>query len=150
MNPRALLEVANDLAAGAREADWRSAASRAYYAVFHVARLLLRRCGFVVPRAEQAHAYVWLRLSNCGHPAVRKAGADLSDLRSERNAADYDLDPPFPQTAAISAVQTADDIIKLLDQVPTLPHVQQQITDAIRLYERDVLGQVTWRAPPPP
>ena len=150
MNPRDLLDVANDLVTGLREADWRSAVSRAYYAAFHVARLLLRQCGFVVPRTDQAHSYIWLRLSNCGHPDIVKAGSDLRDLRSERNAADYDLDWPFPQPAALGDVQTAEDVIKLLDQVPTLPHVQQQITDAIRLYERDVLRQVTWQAPPSP
>jgi hypothetical protein len=149
MNPRDFLDVANDLATGIREADWRSAVSRAYYAAFHVARQLLKQCGFAVPRADQAHAYVWLRLSNSGHPAVRKAGADLGYLRSDRNGADYDLDHPFLQQVAIGDVQTADDIIKLLDQVPTLPHVQQQITDAIRIYERDVLKQVTWQPPPP-
>ena len=149
MNPRDFLEVANDLASGIREADWRSAASRAYYAAFHVARLLLRQCGFAVPRADQAHGYVWLRLSNSGHPAVVKAGTDLKDLRSDRNRADYDLARTFLQSAAIGDIQIADDIIKLLDQVPALPHVQQQITDAIKVYERDVLKQVTWQLPPP-
>ena len=150
MNPRDLLDVANDLLAGSREADWRSAVSRAYYAAFHVARLLLQRCGFAVPRAEQAHAYLWLRLSNAGHPGVNQAGLDLNDLRSKRNGADYDLHRPFAEASAILCVQTAGDIITLLDQVPGLPHVQQQLTDAMRLYERDVLGHVTWQAPPPP
>jgi uncharacterized protein (UPF0332 family) len=149
MNPREFLDVADDLATGMREADWRSATSRAYYAAFHVARLLLKHCGFAVPRADQAHAYVWLRLSNCGHPVLSKAGTDLRDLRTSRNRADYDLDLTFLQPIAIGDVRIADDIIKLLDQVPTLPHVQQQITDAIRLYERDVLKQVTWQPPPP-
>jgi hypothetical protein len=88
MSSRDLLEVADDLLGGLKEAHWRSAVSRAYYAAFHEARLLLRRCGFAVPRGEQAHAYLWLRLSNCGHPDLAHAGAELNDLRSQRNWAD--------------------------------------------------------------
>ena len=148
MNPRDLLDVASDLVTGPREADWRSGVSRAYYAAFHVARLLLRQCGFAVPRAEQAHAYLWLRLSNTGRADVDQVGSDLNDLRSKRNRADYDLDRPFPEGEAVNCVQDAEDIVRLLDQIPTLPHVQQQIVDGIRVYERDVLRQVTWQAPP--
>ena len=53
MNPHDFLEVANEWITGVREAEWRSAVSRAYYAAFHVARLLLERCGFsVCPEAS--------------------------------------------------------------------------------------------------
>ena len=148
MSPRDILDVASDLVAGPREADWRSGVSRAYYAAFHVARLLLEGCGFAVPRAEQAHAYLWLRLSNTGRPDVDAAGAKLDNLRSKRNWADYDLNRPFAEALAVAWVQNAEDVIDLFEQVPTLPHVQQQIVDGIRGYERDVLRQVTWQAPP--
>jgi uncharacterized protein (UPF0332 family) len=37
MNPHDFLEVANEWLTGIREAEWRSAVSRAYYAAFHVA-----------------------------------------------------------------------------------------------------------------
>ena len=49
------------------------AVSRAYYAAIHVARLLLGQCGFGVPRGDQAHAYLWLRLSNGQHPDLANA-----------------------------------------------------------------------------
>ena len=150
MNPRDFLDVANDLVTGVREADWRSAVSRAYYSAFHVARDLLRHCGFVVPHADQAHSYLWLRLSNCGHLAIEEAGRRLGKLRTNRNGADYDLDHPFDEARAVGDLQLADNLFKLFDQVPGLSHVQQQITDAIRLSERDVLRQVTWQAPPSP
>jgi uncharacterized protein (UPF0332 family) len=70
MNPHDFLEVANELVTGIREADWRSAVGRAYHAAFHVARNLFQLSGFSVPRGEQAHAYLWLRLTNSGHPDV--------------------------------------------------------------------------------
>jgi uncharacterized protein (UPF0332 family) len=138
-------EVAWVLVAGLREAEWRSAVSRAYYAAFHVARQLLLHCGFRVPRGDQAHAYLWLRLINSGHPDVHNAGLNLNHLRRVRNRADYDLDRPLDQAAAVAQVQAAADIIPLLKSVPTTPTVQTQITEAIQTYERDVLRQVTWQ-----
>jgi uncharacterized protein (UPF0332 family) len=145
MNGRDFLSVADDLAAGLTEAEWRSAVSRAYYAAFHVARDLLSQCGFDVPRVEAAHAYLWLRLTNAGHPDVQYAGLDLRHLRIARNRADYDLDLPFTQASAFAQAQTAADIIQLLEAVGADTVVRTRLTDAIKIYERDVLGEVTWR-----
>jgi uncharacterized protein (UPF0332 family) len=146
MDESGFLEVANDLSIGLREADWRSAISRAYYAAFHKARRLLRFGGFTVPRAEQAHAYLWLRLSNCQHPLVVDAGLSLNDLRSARNAADYDLDVAVDSQTAIDHVGLALDIIQLLHDLGNEPAVLGPVLDAIKIYERDVLRQVTWHA----
>jgi uncharacterized protein (UPF0332 family) len=88
MNPREFLNVAEEWVTGLSEAEWRSAVSRAYYGAFHVARSLLQACGFEVPLADRSHAYLWLRLSNCGHPDLQKAGEALNDLRGRRNEAD--------------------------------------------------------------
>jgi uncharacterized protein (UPF0332 family) len=145
MNPREFLDVAGDLAVGWREGDWRSAVSRAYYAVFHVARTLLRQAGFVVPQGEQAHGYLWLRLSNSGHTDVQQTGTDLKELRRARNWADYDLDRPLAQDAAIDFTHLGSATIQMLDSLPALPTVLAQVIDAIKIYERDVLKQVTWQ-----
>ena len=51
MAPREFLDLADELLDGSGEASWRSAVSRAYYAAFHTARLLLIHCGFLIPRA---------------------------------------------------------------------------------------------------
>ena len=104
MNFRDYLTVATRLMAGATEADWRSAISRAYYAAFHVGCDLLRTLGFRVPRADRAHAFVWLRLSNSGHPDVNQAGSDLNQFRGERNRADYDARSTFRQATAFGLV----------------------------------------------
>lgn len=145
MNPREFLDVAGDWVVGEREAEWRSAVSRAYYAAFHVARGLLRDCLFIVPLAEQAHGYLWLRLANSGHPDVQQAGNDLRYLREQRNRADYDLEHPLDQDAALRHVQLALDVVRLLIEVAAAPTTRAAITDAIKIYERDVLRQVTWR-----
>jgi uncharacterized protein (UPF0332 family) len=145
MDPHDFIEIASELVTGIKEAEWRSAVSRAYYAAFHLARRLLLQCGFVVPQADQAHGYIWLRLSNCGHPDVVIAGSDLRDLRTARNRADYDLDHPFAEQPAYGHVQVGLNIIQLLDQVLATPSTQQQITDKIKDYEKNVLKQSTWK-----
>jgi uncharacterized protein (UPF0332 family) len=145
MNPRDNLDLADELCDGIREVDWRAATSRAYYAAFHVARVFLRQLGFEVPRGDQAHAYLWLRLSNSGHPDTSTAGADLNELRKTRNWADYDLDQSFEHPVAFGQVRIALKTVELLEIAATMPTILRTITDTIKLYERDVLGHVTWR-----
>jgi len=131
---------------GIREVDWRGAVSRAYYAAFHIARQFLDGLGFNVPRADQAHAYLWLRLSNCGHPDLIKTGLRLNVLRRTRNWADYDLDQAFEHGLAVTRVADALTVVQLLDDAAATPTVLAAITDTIKTYERDVLRHVTWRA----
>jgi uncharacterized protein (UPF0332 family) len=146
MNPRDFLGVANSLLAGSTEAAWRSAVSRSYYAVFHATRVLFRDLGFQTPRADQAHAYLWLRLSNCGDAHLQIAGQRLKDLRGERNRADYDIDVVMLRANAATHVREADQLILLLDAGRVEP-VRTQIRSAMRTYERTVLGVVTWQGP---
>jgi uncharacterized protein (UPF0332 family) len=147
MDPREFLELASEWSRGTREAEWRSAVSRAYYAAFHVARSLFLDQGFVVPQAEQAHAYLWLRLANVGQPDIQRAGNDLSFLRRRRNWADYDLDQPLDEAAAVHEVLAATDIVGMLETLRTSPAVLTRVTEAIKAYERDVLQEVTWQPP---
>ena len=138
------LPVAARLANGPTEADWRTAVGRAYYAVFHVARQLLEDLGFCVPRADRAHAYMWLRLSNSGDVQVERAAADVQLMRKHRNHADYDLRKPLKQTVAAGDVQMAHGIVQALTLAGP---ARAQITAAMRVYERDVLGDMTWQGP---
>lgn len=144
MDETGFLELADELSTGSRQADWRTAISRAYYAAFHKGRTLLRRAGFRVPHAERAHAYLWLRLSNSDHPDVKKAGDDLNSLRSLRNWADYDFGQPIDEAMAIELVGVATGIVQLLHQLANEPVICARVVDAIKDYERDVLHEVTW------
>jgi uncharacterized protein (UPF0332 family) len=126
------------------EAEWRAALSRAYYAAFHEARALLRSLGFRVPRGDRAHAYLWMRLLNAGDPQVQATGSDLNILRNQRNRADYDIDQAFPQHEAVVQIRTARAIIQTLVSCTADP-LRTQITDAMRVYERDILKTVTWQ-----
>ncbi|HJT76643.1 MAG TPA: HEPN domain-containing protein [Gemmataceae bacterium] len=143
MDFRDFLTLADNLVNGVTEAEWRSACSRGYYAAFHVARRLLLALGFRVPQADRAHAYLWLRLSNAGVAEVTNAGGLLNDLRRERNWADYDDRRTITQAASAQNVRLAEQIIQALDAAAVEP-VRTQITDAMKVYERDVLHDVTW------
>lgn len=143
MDFRDFLSLAKTLLNGITEAEWRSASSRGYYAAFHVARQLLLNLGFRVPLADRAHGYLWLRLSNAGVPDVRNAGSLLNDLRRERNRADYDDQRAMTQAMALQHVRFAEEIIKALDAARVDP-IRTQITDTMKVYERDVLHDVTW------
>jgi uncharacterized protein (UPF0332 family) len=141
--PPDFLLLAQQLAQATTEAAWRTAVSRAYYAAFHVARQLLEDLGFRVPQADRAHAYLWLRLCNCGDPQVERAGMKLNDLRRERNTADYYLGMAFRQTPAQRQPGNAASIIQVLESAALEP-TRSAITDAMKIYERDVLKDVTW------
>lgn len=143
MDFRDFLNVATALANGRVEAEWRSAVSRAYYAAFHVARQLFDELSFAVPRADRAHGYLWLRPANAGHRDVEEAGNRLNALRRERNRADYDPHVFVSQAIARTHLQRAEEIIQALDAAAIEP-VRSQITDAMKLYERDVLKDMTW------
>ena len=143
MNPHDFLTLAQQLAGAGTEAAWRSAVSRAYYAAFHFARQLLEDLGFRVPHADRAHGHLWLRLSNCGDPQVEKAGMRLNDLRRERNWADYDLKRPMRQMTVQRHMPTTAAMI-LVFQTAAQEPTRTAITDAMKIYERDVLHDVTW------
>ena len=143
MNWRDFLSLAAQLAADTTEADWRTAVSRAYYATFHVARKLLRDLNFTVPRADRAHQYLVFRLSNCGESVVEQAGRDLETLRRLRNRADYDDAPAVTRPQAAAAVRLAEGIIQVLDAARLEP-TRTRMRDAMIVYERDVLHDVTW------
>jgi uncharacterized protein (UPF0332 family) len=144
INAEDFLTLAETWIKGPTEAEWRSSVSRAYYAAFHKARQLLRDLGFLVPRGDQAHAYLWLRFSNCGDSQVQLAGSDLNRLRRERNRSDYDIEQTLVHTDALLQVLAAKRIVQVLDTAAADP-TRTQITDQMKIYERDVLKSVTWQ-----
>jgi uncharacterized protein (UPF0332 family) len=143
MNGREFLVVAQVLLGDSREAAHRSAISRAYYAAFHVARHLMEDLGFTISRADRAHAYLWLRLSNSGEPHVELAGRELNDLRGDRNHADYDVVRRVSHADAAGRVRIAERIMQILDSAAAEP-TRTSIVDAMKTYERDVLHDITW------
>jgi hypothetical protein len=145
MNPRDFLAVAEDLLEAVREADWRTAVSRAYYAAFLLATEVLREAGFAVPQDGNAHTHVYLRLSNCGRAEVVTAAQRLWHLREARNWAENNMTVPLELAVALDAVADARRAVRLLDDLAGSEAVLALVVAAMRVYERDVLKQVTFR-----
>lgn len=141
-----LLRLAEKLSLSTTEPEWRCAVSRAYYAAFHHGRDLLQALGFEPPRGEIAHAYLWRRLQSCGNPSLGMAGSDLNQLRGQRNRADYDLAGDVSHRTAMTAVETAAAIFRIIDALT--PDDREVAIEIIKAYERDVLREPTWRPRP--
>jgi uncharacterized protein (UPF0332 family) len=69
----------------------RSATSRSYYGVFHVAQQILAELGVHTPRSGPGHAILANYLISVTHDPCREAGRLLSQLHHLRNKADYDV-----------------------------------------------------------
>lgn len=95
-----------------REAVFRTAASRAYYAAFHESRLLVER----LTRAPIGHGRVHQKVIDAlkGAEQTRQAGLMLERLRRKREHADYRAEQPFGAKDAEDAVGFADEVMHAL------------------------------------
>lgn len=134
MNPEEFLVVADHLASQPSEASKRSAISRAYYGVFHLARELIESCGVKVARSAEGHGVVLRCLQNCGMEKLARAGSMLDSLRSIRNKADYDLaSTAFTPKAAETHIGIAKQLAQQVRQADPI-----SIRQAIRTYAKTI------------
>ncbi len=116
---RDYLAFAREVVASSRgpsEASARAAASRAYYAAFHVCRELLeRRRGATFGRA-QLHAAVIGGLREEHDTAA--LGLHLDRLRARRLHADYNAAQAFQLADAEGAIELASRVIRAADRSP--------------------------------
>ncbi len=127
------LDCARRYVHGTTEADWRSAVSRAYYAIFHHFREWLLNCSLDLGKAGQAHANLYFGLFNCGESRMAQVARDIDFLRTQRFIADYDLRLLLKQKTAQGLISHAEKI--LTDCQTTLRVVPaQQIADGAKNY----------------
>jgi uncharacterized protein (UPF0332 family) len=120
MDGRAFLQVARELALGATEAHWRSAAGRAYYALLLEVLAALERWGFTRPPRHQVHAFARLRFTYSSDSDLRRVGFALDELTQRRNEADYQIASygSFADaTEAMRVIREAEVNLARLDQV---------------------------------
>jgi len=107
----AFLDTARRLVAGATEGDWRSAISRAYYAVFHFFRDWFSRQGISMDK-QNAHFRMPGALTATQDVALQVISRRIADLREIRQKADYDLvKKRVAQAEAVAAVAEAAQIV---------------------------------------
>ena len=107
MDPRDFLQVAGrlTLASGSTAADYRTAISRAYYGVYHLARQLLNDRLQFFCNVDNEHLWVQRHYYNCQMKAAKEIGRPLGNLHEARKNADYDLDDPGIETSAAARFQ---------------------------------------------
>jgi uncharacterized protein (UPF0332 family) len=92
--------------------------SRAYYAIFNKARLLLEGEGIAVSHTGRAHDDVWRTLEGAGR-GRRRLGAEGKRLREMRRKADYAAAVPMLERVLEDALATAEGMSKLVDAEAT-------------------------------
>jgi uncharacterized protein (UPF0332 family) len=98
-----------------REAKQRSVVSRAYYAVFNLAKDYLEQVeGHSIPKTADTHRYVGDQFRIGNNPNGKAIARDLARLRRFRNQADYAAGFPALASTATRSIETAEDIIKAL------------------------------------
>lgn len=107
------IDVAKNLYAQGTEEAKRSCISRAYYALYNIARAKTHFTGF--ENAESSHTKVWEALYNQGG-AARKVSKIGSMLKKQRKWADYDK--KYPENLDLqskAAIQYAENGISQLN-----------------------------------
>ncbi len=119
MDPKKFLDLAKLLAAGnPREANLRTATSRAYYAAHHVGAQAMSSMGFRVITAGRRHSDVPKMLQNSGDSTLVSAGSQLANLYTNRLKADYELtDVRTENHVSVRAhVRQAEKIVEAIKQ----------------------------------
>jgi uncharacterized protein (UPF0332 family) len=146
MDSRDFLRLAAFLATahshGARA--YRSAISRAYYAAFHVAQGTLAGLGVPPTTGPGGHGEVIALLQNCGDAGRIPIASMLDDLKGWRNDADYRLDMLTIEnsTSTMIAIETADEIVKELDDFDGDVQRKRQAEPIAKSYARNVLKKI--------
>jgi len=116
------LELAKNLEAspgslGSEEASYRSATSRAYYAVLHRASELAQAEGYISCGSGDDHQGIARHFRESKNGEIRKKiGSDLDRMRRSRNQADYDQRlSQSPRAMASLTIKTAERLVKNLE-----------------------------------
>ncbi|HMF20446.1 MAG TPA: hypothetical protein VKE98_24765 [Gemmataceae bacterium] len=136
MNPRQFLHLAAEMAEGPGPAYWRSAISRAYYAVFNTTEEFLARMGFLSPKKDY-HIILQRRLLASKDKELESMGSDLGDFHVKRIRADYKMQDKGSenQNNARAAVREAERMISILDSCPIHGERWKKIKQAIQKME---------------
>lgn len=121
--------LANELAGRTDEASRRSAISRAYYYVYHLALSRASGNGFTVIAGEASHKQLWRNYSDSPEPACRRLAEIAKRLKEKRERADYS--PFYPRlddeiNVLLTAAQDfAARLVQLPARFPDPRHVRQ-------------------------
>src|SRR5271155_2760468 len=103
-------EVRSLLAAATTDTQYRTVASRAYFATFNAVVAIAQRQGFIPTSSGDDHRDLIAFLKQSRNSLLSRVGfSRLPRLRAIRNRADYDQGQPFPRGLAEEAATTAEE-----------------------------------------
>ncbi|WP_179894796.1 hypothetical protein [Burkholderia sp. JKS000303] len=114
-------KLAGVLANGTTECEWRSGASRGYYAMFHKVLQVADACLPASNVVMGEHERLGERLKTQGLKG-RSLAYRLQDMKKIRTRADYFLDVDFPQRDAIDLIANYSSIAAQADAFLALVH----------------------------
>lgn len=91
------LTLANELSTRPEECCLRTAISRSYYYVYHLARERIISNQFPIARGQNSHQQVWERFENDPDPRCQKLHLLAKKIQDKRKQADYEI--PYPRIA---------------------------------------------------
>lgn len=101
VTPEALLAAADAIGQGNSEADWRNAASRAYYAAYHRCRSVAQDARLSLSETGSVHTALVSVLTHGLNPnSLKSLGYMLDQCRLRRADADYQIHQDFPRELA--------------------------------------------------
>lgn len=106
-NWREFLALAEDLSQRNDEASRRTAVSRSYYYVYHLARKRLEDNSFPFVRNESMHRQVWEKFERDPDPRCKKLYQLANILRDKRNQADYEQTFPRIESEVAAILKQA-------------------------------------------
>jgi uncharacterized protein (UPF0332 family) len=110
--------LANELAGRADEASRRSAISRAYYYVYHLALARAISNGFQIIEGEPSHKQLWRNYSDSPEPGCRKLAEIAKRLKEKRERADYNRFYPRIDDEINHLINDAQDFAARLVTLP--------------------------------
>lgn len=117
ITPSQIEQVARHLEEnGCEEAFLRSAASRYYYAIYHMLMLSLVERDKPLMKAEQggSHEDLLFSLEKSGDTTLKRAAYAAREAKNLRVVADYNLSTDFSPDMCRKVAQTAERVEKLL------------------------------------
>lgn len=118
-----LKQFAENLSNANGECEWRSAASRGYYAIYHKTLGVADACLPQNPHAIGEHERLTERLKQAGMKG-RSLAYRIIDLKKVRTRADYDLAANFAQQDAVDLIGNCPSVFNQADEF--LAHVSAQ------------------------
>lgn len=110
--------LANELAAKGDEASRRSAISRAYYFVYHLAHARATQNGCQFEMDQPAHKQLWQQFGDSVEPACVKLAEIGKRLKEKRERADYVATFPRLNDDVAALISDAQDFAQRLKALP--------------------------------